>query len=413
MQQRVLWAGLLFTVILAVVLLSGCTSNTEPLPPPTTPQSVPTVIPTISPTEMATLSIVDANNQFAFDLYSRLNGTAPEGNLFFSPFSISSALALTYEGARGTTAEEIRSVFHFPANDTLRREGFSALITDLNLPDAGYTLRTANALWAEKTYPFLPAYLQIAHQYYRANVTNLDFIQAPEGSRFTINRWVEDQTEDKIRDLIPQGVIDPMTRLVITNAIYFYGTWQKAFDQNLTREEDFNISPLTTATVQMMQRTDADAVFPYNETDQFQILEIPYNHTGNAGLSMLILLPKGHNLAAVERSLSPQNLSAWMSNLTSQRVDVYLPRFHMETKYDLSATLASMGMPTAFTPAADLSGMDGTRNLQISEVIHQAYVDVNEQGTEAAAATAVVIRLTSVALVSEFRADHPFLPDRG
>jgi serine protease inhibitor len=402
---------MLLSLLMAGVLLSGCTSPPGPAPPPPATKPVPTAVPTIHPPAISNQSIVDANNQFAFDLYSYLTSipASAESNLFFSPFSISSALALTYEGARGSTAEEIRSVFHFPANDTFSRQGFSMINADLNRPDAGYTLRTANALWAEKTYSFLPEYLQIAREFYRANVTNLDFTNAPEASRITINQWVEDQTEDKIRDLIPPGVIDPLTRLVITNAIYFHGTWQKEFDKNLTHGADFNTTPAVTVHVEMMERTDADSFYPYSENDQFQILKLPYNHTGNAGLSMLILLPRDEILAAVERSLTLQNLSAWTGNLTSQRVNVYLPKFHLETKYDLSATLASMGMPTAFTPLADLSGMDGTHNLQISDVIHQAYVDVNEQGTEAAAATAVVIKLTSIEVVPEFRADHPFL----
>jgi serpin B len=195
----------------------------------------------------------------------------------------------------------------------------------------------------------------------------------------------------------------------ITSAIYFYGTWQKKFDKNLTSEADFNVSPATTVLVEMMQRTDDDAVYPYGETDQLKVLELPYDHNGKLGLSMLVLLPKGDDLAALERSLTPQNLSTWRSALTPQQVNVYLPKFRMETKYDLSETLISMGMPTAFTSSADLSGMDGTRNLQISDAIHQAYVDVNEEGTEAAAATAVMIKLTTIEVVPEFRADHPFV----
>jgi len=195
-------------------------------------------------------NVAAGNNRFAFDLYRQL-ATDPAyagGNLFFSPYSISSALAITYEGARGTTADEIGAVLHLPANDTLRREGFAALNAALNRGSGNYTLRTANALWAEETYSFLPDYIDVAARWYGANVTNLDFIENPEGSRETINRWVEERTEDRIRDLLPPNSIDPLTRLVITNAIYFKGTWVEEFDANETREEEFRVGPGKTVT---------------------------------------------------------------------------------------------------------------------------------------------------------------------
>ena len=421
MVRSVFIAGILAFFLLAGVFLAGCGEPLdETIPPTVPPTGSPVVIPTREPGPgpLPTMgagnvsAVVDANNQFALDLYASLRSdpSAQGRNLFFSPFSISSALALTYEGARGSTADEIRSVFHFPADDTRRREGFFTLAAAMNRPDANATLRTANALWAEQTYPFLPAYLQIAREYYRANVTNLNFITAQEDSRISINRWVEEQTEEKIRDLLPPGVIDPLTRLVITNAIYFHGTWQKQFDPANTVEADFKTSPTPTR-IPMMEQTSEEAIFPYAETDALQVLELPYAHGEGRELSMLILLPRSGSLTVVEGSLTPQTLSTLRKNLTSQRVNVYLPKFRLETKYDLSATLAALGMPTAFTPEADLSGMDGTRNLSITAVVHQAYVDVNEEGTEAAAATAVVVGLTSIReeTIPEFRADHPFL----
>jgi serpin B len=407
---------LLCFLLLISVFLAGC-SEPPTIPPTTQPTVPPTREPTPAPTPATgtadVTGVVDANNQFAFDLYSSLTSdpAARGANLFFSPFSISSALAITYEGARGTTADEIQSVFHFPADDTTRREGYFTVTSDLTRPNTNYTLRIANALWAERTYPFLPAYLQIARESYRADATNLDFITAPEESRLTINQWVEEQTEEKIKDLIPPGVIDPLTRLVITNAIYFHGTWQKQFDPENTNEADFYPTPSTTTRVPMMQQTDQEARFPYTETDNLQALVLPYAHGEGRELSMLILLPKSDSLSAVEQTLSWESLSTLRNNLTSERVNVYLPKFRLETKYDLTGTLASQGMPTAFTADADLSGMDGTHNLQITAVIHQAYVDVNEEGTEAAAATGVVVGLTSIQEenVYEFRADHPFL----
>jgi serpin B len=358
--------------------------------------------------------VIQANNQFALDLYSRLAseaGTAG-GNMFFSPWSISSALAITYEGARGTTADEIQEVFHFPADDATRRTGFYELSTGLNRGGSGYTLRTANALWAEKTYSFLPAFISTARNSYSAYVTNLDFIGNPEASRTTINQWVAGQTENRIKDLLPPGSIDPLTRLVITNAIYFKGTWDKQFDKENTVEDTFRVSPSQTVPVQMMRKTDEDAKYWYAETDTLQVLGMPYAHKDGKALSMLVLLPKDGNLQAAEQSLTAQELAELQQALVYKRVMVYFPRFRLETDYCLSDTLKEMGMPTAFTGGADFSGMDGTGGLWIDDVFHKAFVDVNEEGTEAAAATAVAMTLayeSSFEPIPVFRADHPFI----
>jgi serine protease inhibitor len=401
-------------ICMAAVIISGCL--TSPPGTPVTPTPTPVRTPgEAGPATLEEMAVVDANNRFALDAYTTIRNDPAyrQGNLFFSPFSISSALAITYEGAQGTTADEIRSVFHFPQDDATRRDGFRDLIRGINQGNARYTLKTANALWAERTYPFLPAYMQTALEYYGANATNLDFVNQPEPSRIAINQWVEDKTENRIRDLIPPGVIDPLTRLVITNAVYFKGTWVKQFDANKTRESPFTITPGTTVPVQMMARTDEDAIFNYTETSTVQVLQMPYASDGGKRLSMLVILPKGQDLSAVEKGLTVQQLSRWKNNLANQRVMVYFPKFTMETKYSLPATLSAMGMPTAFTTAADFSGMDGTQNLYIRDVIHQAFVDVNEEGTEAAAATAVVVVAKAIAQpetpVPVFRADHPFL----
>ncbi|MDK2989757.1 MAG: serpin [Methanoculleus sp.] len=349
------------------------------------------------------------NNRFAFDLYRHI-ASAPEAagdNLFFSPYSISSALAITCEGARGTTADEIGAVLHLPENETLRREGFAAIDTGLNSGSGNYTLRTANALWAEETYSFLPDYINAATRWYGTNVTNLDFINDPEESRETINRWVEEQTEDKIRDLLPPGSVDPLTRLVITNAIYFKGTWIEQFDANKTRDEEFRVAPNETVTVPMMH---GDAVYPYAETGTLRVLEMPYAHGNGTELAMLVLLPKEDNLTAAEEALDAGRLADLQKSLVSQRVRVFFPKFTLETGYPLPGVLAAMGMPTAFADDADLSGMDGTRDLFVTGVFHKAFVDVNEEGTEAAAATGVIagggIRPETAPV---FRADHPFV----
>jgi len=253
----------------------------------------------------------------------------------------------------------------------------------------------------------------VANDTYGAKATNLDFITKPEDSRITINQWIEDQTNNKIRDLIPAGSIDSLTRLVITNAVYFKGTWERQFNENETSSQDFRTSDGTILSVAMMQRTDENATYGYTENEDLQVLRMPYESDSGKHLSMVVLLPRDGDLAALEGSLSAGSLEELEQNLTTRRVMVYFPKFTMETKYSLPATLSAMGMPTAFSPSADLSGMDGTRNLYIGDVIHQAFVDVNEEGTEAAAATAVVVQRAMVPMgqppIPVFRADHPFL----
>jgi len=354
-------------------------------------------------------NVVEANNKFALDLYSEYK--SEEGNVFFSPYSISTALAMTYEGARGQTAEEMQSVFYFPEDDYVRRSGYANLYNEINKGDKKYKLSTANALWAEQNFQFLDEYFNLINQYYDGKVTNLNFKQDPEGSRVTINNWVENKTNDKIKDLIPFGMITPITRLVLTNAIYFKGEWVKQFNEDETRDRDFRISSNNNVKVKMMQRTDDESIFGYTENNQLQILEMPYS---GEELSMLILLPKDDNIRSLENSITTEKLSEWKEDLKEQRVNIYIPRFKFETKYFMADTLSEMGMPTAFSDSADFSGMTGKRDLKIDEVIHQAFVEVNEEGTEAAAATAVIMIAMGIGLdegpkIPVFRADHPFI----
>jgi serpin B len=350
-------------------------------------------------------AVVSANNQFAIDLYSRLKND--DGNIFFSPYSISTALAMTYEGAREKTADEMQSVFHFPTDDNLRKSSFAAIHNQLNKADAKYKLNITNALWAQNDYKFLNDYLTTLQQYYAGKATNVDFKNSTEETRQTINKWVESKTNDKIKDLFPQGSLNDMTRLVLTNAIYFKGTWIKQFEKNQTQDEDFRVSSANTVKVPMMRKTDKNAKFNYAETDNLQILEMPYE---GDKLSMMILLPKNDNLSSLESSLSLEKINDWRGELREQRVDVFMPKFTFDTKYFMNETLSKMGMPTAFTYDADFSGMDGTQNLFIQKVIHQAFVDVNEEGTEAAAGSGVSIGFKS-AMPQQiiFRADHPFI----
>ena len=401
-------------LLFLLVLLAGCT-QTPAIQPPQTPAGGLFETPTTSALNSGS-GIADSNNRFSASLYRTITKGAENAgsNVFFSPFSISSALALTFEGARGTTADEIRSVFFFPANESVLRQGFNATNAAINQRNAGYTLSTANALWAENTSAFLPEYTNIAEQYYGANTTNLDFIGQPDTSRQIINAWVADRTNNKIQNLLPEGSISPATRLVITNAVYFKGTWEKQFDPNQTTDTPFTKPDGTTVVASMMQKTDKDAVYPYAETADLQMLILPYTATNGTGLSMIVLLPKGNDLSAIDLYLDPANLSALEQSASSRRVTVYIPKFKIESQYSLKETLSTMGMPTAFSTAADFSGMDGARDLYISDVIHKACIEVNEEGTEATAATGVVMNMAAVASGSEppvpvFRADHPFV----
>lgn len=352
-------------------------------------------------------AVVNANNQLAFELYSQFNEESKDSNIFFSPYSISIALTMTYEGAKGQTAKEMQSVLHIPEDANVRRPNFARIFNEINKKEKKYKLSTANALWAQKDYSFLKEYTNNVEKYYGGKLTNLDFTRESEKSRQIINKWVEDQTNNKIKDLIPQGVLNAYTRLVLTNAIYFKGTWVKQFDEKDTKEEDFRIDSSNTVKVPMMRLIGDGVKFNYAETDEIQILEMPYH---GEDLSMLIILPKGNNFANIEKSITLEKLSEWKNMLNEQRVDIFIPRFKFKTKYFMAKALSDMGMPTAFGSTADFSGMDGTRDLFIQNVIHQAFVEVNEEGTEAAAATGVVMGITSVGpRIPIFRADHPFI----
>jgi serpin B len=360
--------------------------------------------------------VVAGNNEFAFELYSKLRST--EGNLFFSPYSISTALALAYCGARGETESQMATALHLPTvpgktavlKDTLVQmmfhSAFGKIIKDMNSrgEKGGYELLAANALWGQKDYSFLKEYLELIKTNYDGHLNEVDFIRAAETTRKTINRWVEQKTNNKIKNLIPKGVLDSMTRLVLTNAIYFKGNWARQFKKDKTKDAPFTLADGEKVDAAMMNQT---AEFGYMETGSFQGLELPYV---DDDLSMIILLPKEID-GEFEKTLTFENLSKWLSKFYKREVVVSIPKFKMTSQFDLASVLKSMGMTDAFSSNANFSGVNGKRNLFISAVIHKAYVDVNEEGTEAAAATAVTMKLTSIgpARIPVFKADHPFL----
>ena len=406
---------ILIPIIVLVIIVSAATLYLFPYSP-----NQPPAADDDQATEQGMQEVVNANNQFTFDFYSKLT-EEEQGNIFYSPYSLSAALAMTYEGAREQTAEEIKNVFHFPETETLR-PNFAGIYNDLNTGSNEYELKTGNALWIQKDYPLLEDYTSNVENYYGGKATNLDFIQETEKSRQTINSFIEEQTNNKIKDLIPEGVLGDLTRLVITNAIYFKGNWVWEFDKDDTREQDFKITPenIVQAEMMHMKPEDADAKFNYADLEKLQILELPYK---GEKISMLILLPKQmetydyvtgeqiifyYNLEDIE--LSAEKLNEYKSQMQRVSMDgIYLPKFEFDIKYFIAGDLSEMGMPSAFSNA-DFSGITGGKDLIISQVIHQAFVKVDEEGTEAAAATAVIFRETVAMIPSKvFRADHPFM----
>ena len=351
-------------------------------------------------------ALVEGNEAFALDLYQQMKGA--EGNLFFSPYSISTALATTYAGARGNTARQMSRALHFTLEERRLHRAFGQLEAKLRAfaEKEKVELTVANALWAQKDYHFLEHFLDLVRKYYRAELNHADFKTAHESARGQINNWVERQTNDKIKDLIKPGVLNALTRLVLANAIYFKGLWGSQFDKRMTRDAKFWLDPDTTVDVPMMSQ---EHEFSYMENDQLQALELPYE--GN-DLSMILLLPKKRGgLAELESSFTTRTLRSFLAKLREQTVTVYLPRFKLTSTFSLQETLAALGMSDAFNQnTADFSAMDGSRMLYISAVVHKAFVDVNEEGTEAAAATGVVVSVTAVpARPTVFRADHPFV----
>jgi serpin B len=349
--------------------------------------------------------VVSDNTAFALDLYAQLR-QAGKGNLFYSPYSISVALAMTYAGARGETEAQMADVLHFalPQNQLHHAIGNLRNTLDEGVKSGGYELIIANRLWGRKEYEFMDSFLATTRDDYGAELVQLAFGNKAEESRQTINAWVEDATKDRIQELLKPGIIDRYTVLVLTNAIYFKGTWEQQFDSKYTKDAPFRLTDGTSVDVPMMQRTHRWRCY---DSEKLQILELPYQ---GRGLSMLILLPRQDDgLEDLEKDLTPANLQAWRNDLREQRITVWLPRFTMTSEFKLNDTLAAMGMPLAFSEqSADFSGMNGGREqLFVSAVVHKDFVDVNEEGTEAAAATAVVIAAESAP--PSFRADHPFI----
>ena len=394
---------------LIVIMVFGLVACTEPASASVLQSKEQRVTsPAVSNSDLATL--VDGNSTFAFELYQALRDT--DGNIFYSPYSISLALAMTYAGARGETEKQMADTLHFllpqnrlhPALNSLDQELASRGQGAKGKDGEGFRLHIVNAIWGQKDYKFLSEFLDTLAENYGAGLRILDFIKEPEQSRITINNWVSDQTEERIKDLIPQGAIDALTRLILTNAIYFNAAWRYPFDKDATSNGDFYLLNGDKITVPMMNQTES---FGYVEGDGYQAVEIPYD---GSELSMVILLPEAGQFDSFEASMNSQRVGSIIQDIGYRQVALSMPKFEYESSFSLKDTLSAMGMPDAFSAVADFSGMTGSPDLFISEILHKAFVSVDEAGTEAAAATAVIMSLTAVpAEPVKVTVDRPFI----
>ncbi|CAK6447711.1 unnamed protein product [Pipistrellus nathusii] len=370
-------------------------------------------------------SLSTTNVEFCLDVFKELNNNHAEDNIFFSPLSLLYALSMILLGARGNSAEQMEKVLHFnhiaeslkpkfkdsaKCSQTGRiHSEFGALLSQINQPDSNYTLSIANRLYGTQTMPFYQQYLSCSEKLYQARLQVVDFQKSTEETRQTINAWVESKTNGKITNLFGKGTIDPSSVMVLVNAIYFKGQWQNKFQERETIKTPFQLSEGKSVIVEMMYQTGRFKL-AFIKEPQMQVLELPYVQDK---LSMIILLPTGRvTLEQIEKTLNVKTFHKWTSssNMKERDVEVHLPRFKLEIKYELNSLLKSLGMTDVFHQSkADLSGMSPAKGLYVSKVIHKSYVDVNEEGTEAAAATGDNFVIKRLPIRVQFMANHPFL----
>jgi serpin B len=412
---------LLVTLVMAMLTLTACGSadsiDDGRAPGMAIASEEERVLPEVPPRDLSEL--VDGNTAFAFDLY-RLLAEQQEGeNLFYSPYSISLALAMTYAGASGETEDQMAHALRFTLLDERLHAAFNALDQELaqrgegvlgkdeadRQHPKGFRLNICNAIWGQDGYTFLDPFLDTLAANYGAGLRVLDFARGPEESRVIINDWIRRQTEGRIEDLIPQGTIDPLTRLVLTNAVYFNADWAYPFEESVTRDGPFTLLDGSRVVVPMMHQIES---FGYAEGEGYQAVELPYD---GHEMSMVIILPERDRFDEFESSLDGNRVQEIISDLTDREVALKIPSFEFDSRFELGQALEELGMPAAFSGAADFSGMTGTKDLFISDVLHKAFVSVDEQGTEAAAATAVVMvegeEMPADPVAVDV--DHPFL----
>lgn len=358
--------------------------------------------------EPATLS--QSNNDFAIDVFKLLVSDREKQNTFLGPFSLYNALAMTYAGAEGNTAKEMERVLNITSSGQNIHNKFKTTLENMHKREekADYKLTIANALWGQKGTAFKKSFISLVNKCYDAGLNDLDFKQQPEKACNHINRWVSNKTNDKISKLISPQAITPMTRLILTNAVYFKGRWADTFSKQMTSEKPFTLLNGRTVKTQMMRKS---TTYNYTESENWQVLQLPYVKND---LAMVIFLPKTDNTLTklVEDELNSELINTHLNNLQRKQVNVTIPKFKLKNHFQLATTLQNMGMPSAFDPnKADFSNMSKEEKLFISDVIHKTYIKVNEEGTEAAAATGVQMKATSVPTQkpTQFRADHPFV----
>jgi serpin B len=355
-------------------------------------------------------ALVDGNSAFALSLYQSVRTT--EGNIFFSPYSISEAMAMTWAGARGQTESDIGAAMHFTLSQDKLHPAFNQL--DLALASRGqgakgkdgqgFRLHVVNAIWGQQGYKFASQYLDTLATNYGAGLRLADFIKQPDASRVIINDWVANQTENRIKDLIPAGSINTLTRLVLTNAIYFNAAWLQPFQKSATAQGTFHRLSNGDVSIPMMRQT---ASFGYNEGADYQATEMLYD---GGELSMIAILPKAGMFGDFEKTLDGPTLKAILDGLKTREVALTMPKFQFEMSLGLKQALTGLGMGVAFADAADFSGMNGGHDLRIQDVLHKAFIAVDEDGTEAAAASAVIVGTTAMPVdVAEMKIDRPFL----
>ncbi|XP_067668696.1 leukocyte elastase inhibitor-like isoform X1 [Haliotis asinina] len=349
--------------------------------------------------------VASANSLFGLDLYKKVASNRKDSNVFLSPFSISAALAMTHLGARGDTAAQMNHVLMWTDLQDSVHAGFEDYLRLLK-KQGDYILTTANRLFVNNKAKILEEFLQKTEKHYGAKAILSDFAGNGAGEAEKINQWVESETNSKIKDLITGG-IDPLTAMILVNAIYFKGNWAEKFDPARTEKGTFKVKPGETVQVDMMRMKKK---FRFGLSDELNcsVLELPYV---KEDLSMFFLLPyKDDGLGELESQLNHESLTKTLKHVHKTTVDISMPKFVLESSFELNEVLKSLGMSDAFDEQkADLSGIDGTRLLYISQVVHKAFLEVNEEGSEAAAATAVRIMTRSLPIIEPFKADHPFL----
>lgn len=348
--------------------------------------------------------IAMGNNTFAVEMYNQLVKDNSE-NIFFSPLSLYTSLSILYEGADGTTRQKIKEVLEFYDDDQRLRSGFESMMTYYNSLITENQLILANALWFQQDYPLSDNFVKIIRQYYQGEVDELDFCNHPDQSAQQINQWIFDKTLGKIENIVSEEMIDPLTVMILTNAIYFRGIWKYQFDPEMTDSMFFFVSSDKKVKVPMMLINDEELFFQYTENENLQALELPYQ---GENLVMTIILPT-QNLSEVEPEFDYEKLAGILDDLHPENVTVYLPRFSFNTKYILNDYLSDLGLAEIFSPDSDFSRISDHNNLFVNLILHQALVEVNEQGTEAAAATVVMIAANGHGYQKVFYANRPFV----